>query len=264
MMSVEEFGEALVRTGDLDPVYHLFGGTTLPRAQTRRWLTAYWMFYHVGVASWLSEQEDFWVQVRRAAENAEPSPLGGRWPRGAERRHFRGAKCVAAVDWFSQADPGHWVGTLHTAHNYRTVMCRVGAWPMHGPWIAFKAADMLERCLRWPVSFDRDIGLIYREPQQGLYLVAEERGKGAEAVYDGLLRHLGRLDAPPWGDRPCGPQEAETVLCKYKAYRGGHYWVGKDIHEVREALKGWGSTAARVLDRVPRETLRNDPSPTPV
>jgi hypothetical protein len=31
-------------------------------------------------------------------------------------------------------------------------------------------------------------------------------------------------------------QEIETIFCKYKSYVKGHYHVGKDIHEIREAL----------------------------
>jgi hypothetical protein len=40
-----------------------------------------------------------------AAQNDEPSPLGGRWPRASERRHFRGAKCVKAVEWLRNKYP---------------------------------------------------------------------------------------------------------------------------------------------------------------
>jgi hypothetical protein len=68
-----------------------------------------------------------------------------------------------------------------------------------------------------------------------------------------LERHFQRLPAPPSNDRPCGVQEIETVLCKFKASLGGSYWIGRDIHEVRNALKGWGPTATKMLAAMPPE-----------
>ena len=102
--SIRVFGQRLIETGDLDPVYIALHGANLQEPQLCRWLTAYLMFYHVGAASWLSERtgDDFWKWVRIAAENNSsalvPAPGIMRWPRSSERRHFRGDKCVAAVD----------------------------------------------------------------------------------------------------------------------------------------------------------------------
>jgi hypothetical protein len=36
---------------------------------------------------------------------------------------------------------------------------------------------------------------------------------------------------------------------------GGHYHVGKDIHEQRAALAGWGETATRILAAYPPEVM---------
>lgn len=41
-------------------------------------------------------------------------------------------------------------------------------------------------------------------------------------------------------------QEVETVLCKWKAHRNGHYPPGKDTRELRQALRKVQSTAARI------------------
>jgi hypothetical protein len=70
-----------------------------------------------------------------------------------------------------------------------------------------------------------------------------------------LERHFHRFPAPPTNDRPCGVQEIETILCKFKASLGGSYWIGRDIHEVRKALTGWGLTAATMLAAMPAEAL---------
>jgi hypothetical protein len=42
--------------------------------------------------------------------------------------------------------------------------------------------------------------------------------------------------APPRYERPLNAQEAETILCKWKSYVGGHYHVGEDVAAVRRGL----------------------------
>lgn len=279
VMKLQEFGDALLRTRDLDPVYVGLAGAKLDPPQLARWLLAYWCFYHVGSASWLSEQTgaDFWQGMRVAAENvlsphrAQHSLPEGRWPRAAERRHFRGAKCAAAVEWLRTQSAGipeapvtglaRWVGEAGSSQPSQPpvltadeLMRAVQLWPMFGPWIAFKAADMMERVWGLPVTFDRNLGLMYEEPRRGLDLAVIEEGWtcGAEVGYERLLTYFSPRLAPP-GGRNCGPQEVETILCKWKSHVGGHYWVGKDIHEQRAALAGWGATAERVLRAYPSE-----------
>lgn len=61
----------------------------------------------------------------------------------------------------------------------------------------------------------------------------------------------------------CGVQEAETVLCKYKSYRNGHYFVGKDTKEIRYALKGWGATANHLAHLVGIQIRRHAPPSKP-
>jgi hypothetical protein len=254
-LGIRDFGDELLRTRDLDPVYVAIHGARLRRPQLCRLLTAYWCFYHLGAAAWLSEHEsdDYWRVVRVAAENAAPTPRGERWPRAAERRHFRGAVCVRTVDWLARESPEHWVESLSSLRTDAEVMSAVREWPLHGPWIAFKAADMLERCAGQRVTFAADVGLIYAEPRSTLDLLVETEGRGVQDHYRDLLRYFGRRRAPPGFDRACGPQEVETVLCKWKSHRAGRYAVGKDVTEVRRALTGWGETADRLLRAAPEE-----------
>lgn len=261
MMSVYEFGERLIETRDLDPVYVGLHGADLPRDQLRRWLTAYWMFYHVGAASWLSEHEglSFWRWMHTAADNTiGPKQLGyhseyDRWPRAAERRHFRGPKCVAAVEWFSKREPEFWVEGLERWETQEYVMKDVQSWPMHGPWIAFKAADMLERVVGVPLVVQPDIALVYSEPRKSLDMLAMDYARTVGEMYEDISGHFRTRLAPPRNERPCGPLEVETILCKHKSHRNGHYEVGKDILEVRHALTGWGGTADRLLRHMPEE-----------
>ena len=144
----------------------------------------------------------------------------------------------------------------------KMVMGRVKHWPLFGNWIAFKVADLLERCAGVAVVFDPDLGLMYEEPAAGLRMLSTSFfSPGGESWstnrwYGYLLTHFAQVKAPPALDRPCGPQEVETVLCKWKSHVAGRYWVGKDIHEVRHGLHGWGATADRLLAACPEEVAR--------
>jgi hypothetical protein len=250
-LSIEEFGTRLIETGDLDPVYVGLVGACVEENQFGRLLLAYWFFYSLGASCWLSEQRDFWEWMEKAAANCLP-PLGFmRWPRGVERRHFRGAKAVSAIRQLSNASPEKRIESLKS-RDAKGVISQVRTWPQCGPWIAFKAADMLERVLGWPLVFDADI-LMYREPRLGLELVARERSQDLQTTRLKLIDFWSKVPAPPQGNRFCGFPELETICCKFKAYRSGHYWIGKDIREVRAALRGWGTTAARVSENMPRE-----------
>ncbi len=268
-MSVTDFGEALIRTRDLDPVYVAIHGAQLPRDQLCRLLLAYLSFYHLGVAAYISEPGPFWGKMIQAAENAVPAPLdvsnrlveGGQrpWPRAAERRHFRGQKCVDAVRWLAREFERPEAPIEHlTLTNLpggggglteKIVMERVECWPMFSKWAAFKAADLVDRTGLARVEFSQDIGLMYEAPRKGLKLMDGD----ARENYQRLLDHISQWPAPPANDRPCGPAEAETCLCKWSSYMSGGYFVGKDIKEVRHALHGWGETVEHLLVAAPEE-----------
>lgn len=246
------FGAALMDAKDLDPVYDVVWGARLDPPHLRRWLLAYWDFYHVGTASWCSDSAaEYWVRMAAAAASKE-------YPRGTERRHFRGGAAVKAVEWQREAGVAAMFDPLRAARTYGEAAAAAREWPMFGPWISFKVADMVERLglapLRWG---EGDIGLIYDSPAAGAAALHEEEGAPSLAVYGSpvvwaLYRVEERLRyyrAPPDYTRPFGLAEAETCLCKWNSYRGGHYHAGKDVREVREALERFPSspTAARLL-----------------
>ena len=260
-LPIKEFGADLILSLDLDPVYVALYLTNLSTPQLKRWLMAYMMFYNVGSACWLSEHEgsDFWAQCTLAGINKEPPPnaLCERWPRSAERRHFRGDKCVQAITvmagrWLDAEDA---ITELEGCRTDVAVMSRVKQWPMFGPWAAFKLADLLETCLGYDIQFNPDIGLLYEEPAAALNILETQTTKPAKKIYGDLLDWVTQYQAPPQFRRACGPQELETVLCKWKSYLGGHYHIGKDTHEIRKALIGWGRTAEMMHHRVPVEKV---------
>jgi hypothetical protein len=252
-MEFAEFGEALLKREDLDPVYPvLLPYAIADRNRARRAILAYALFYDIGAALYLASQGDFWYAVLLAAENTpeHPTPHGTRWPRSAERRHFRGEKCVEAVrrlasrftkpELFSEEliEPG---GEL------KEVIDRLHNLPQFGPWIAFKLADIGERVLEAPITFPQWLdGSLYSSPLFTVRLLAQLEEASPREVWDRALRHFSQFSAPPRHERGCGAQEIETIFCKYGSYLKGHYYVGKDTKEVAHSLKRWDYPARPV------------------
>ena len=255
MMSLEDFGRALVETEDLDPVYVALAHAELPPDQLRRWLMAYWCCYDMGASSYLSEQTNGWESFAVMAANEVLTPLGGRWPRGRERRHFRGQKAVDAVAWFAQhftspETPVRCLEQLPRPTSYAMVRNAVTVWPLFGPWIAFKVGDMLERVLGVPIDFRNSDVFFFDAPREAAELWAGSTSPAASSLASAhLASHLGQLTAPPRHERALNLQEYETILCKWKSHTHGRYPVGADTHEVLEALDHWSavSETARCL-----------------
>lgn len=252
-MEIEEFGKRLIETQDLDPVYTAIHGARLPKPQLARLLLGYWLFYHLGLAAWLSEHSGkaFYVAATEAARNTTLAPNANRWPRGVERRHFRGEKSLRAVEVFSREEPEYWATSLKG--DFAAIFAKVKSWPMCGPWIAYKAIDMLDRCCERKIDFPLDVCLLYNEPRKGLLMLNPTE---PEKELDRLLGVFKKYRAPPANDRVCYVSEVETVLCKFKSYKGGHYFVGKDIKEIRHGLEGWGDTASMLLKASPRTVCK--------
>lgn len=243
-----EWGRQLILTNDHDPLYVGLTQWGVRGSRLRRFMVAYWCCYSVG-ASWHISQSTgsrFWETLRRAAVNTEPSPLGGRWPRAHERRHWRGDKCVNSVDWLAAKfrHPEEAVISLEAARSLGEVI-RLMDWPQFGPWIAFKAADMLERVLGAGVSFPEDVVTLYKDPKEGAEMAREVLGLATtqDVVTDMLDAYAGMV-APGFSQdsaRLCNIQEVETVLCKWKSARKGNYWIGLDTRDHRAELEQWGA-----------------------
>lgn len=245
-----KWGQALIQTRDIDPIYDMLVSAQLPAETLAGWLVAYWCFYHAGVASYMARLSGatFWEHMWLAAKNitANPSRDGGRWPRSAERRHFRGDKAVLAiekmavdypqpilmVDYLIKA-PGDAPAVIHRAQEL----------PQFGPWIAFKIADMLERIWGRKTHFPDDVAL-YESPKKGLHEISVLWNTTQEDTLNLLFQAIRPpLKPPGLNSRPCGMQELETILCKWHSAKGGHYYIGKDLKEIRHALEGWGHLA---------------------
>lgn len=255
--TVIDFGKALLESRDLDPVYVVLWEARLPKPFLCRWLLAYFSFYHMGTASWIVDQgpkwEDYWLAMETAAGSKE-------WPRGSERRHFRGEAALKSVESMQalrltctelidglgrQVKP-------EIAPTFPTVAERVKQWRWYGDWIAFKVADICERLDLFRVRFEpSDIFNMFESPREGAELVAEQEGLGGnpyEAAYAFVWNGLNRVSlAPPRLERQINIQEVETILCKWKSHCGGHYEVGKDIKEIHHTLQHFKTKTAKRL-----------------
>lgn len=300
-LPIEEFGRQLIETGDLDPIYIALPKVFMHPAgsipQLHRWLIAYWCFYHAGAACYLSEHGGaaFWDALQVAARNEEPTPTGERWPRGHERRHFRGQAAVEAVRkmhgrFFDQPErlvtdllhPSTDDGTTLT---HGLVSGRVQTLPLFGPWIGFKVADMVDRVLGHPVSFrEGDVFCdMFKDPTEAALrlwrlkagfphrtkpelkngmkqVMPKDKAKAVSDVVNYLIAEFDDLQAPPLHDRAIGVQEVETVLCKWKSHMNGHYPLYNDIDEIRDGAAPWtqhSETALLFMDAMPKHPGRS-------
>lgn len=234
-----DFGLELIRTGDLDPVYITVWNAKLEPEELNQWLLAYWCFYHCGTASYLTGGDRFyWAQMNMAAASKD-------YPRGRERRHFRGDLSIKSVDWLVKKGLPEIFRPLTGGRRYLgEVICYVCTWYGFGEWIAFKVADMVDRLGLTQVDFSSASKYLYESPRQGAEKLRVFHGDlgagGFEGVtqwaLDRVVTELGSLDAPPRNERKIGYAEAETILCKWDAYLNGHYHIGEDIVAVRKAL----------------------------
>lgn len=252
-----EWGKRLIETQDHDPLYsglYAWGGGEGGRDRLRRYLVAYWSCYSVGASHWISQHEglDFWRWLHTAAQNeVGPDKIGAcdmeRWPRAHERRHWRGQKCVDSVNHMCAVypDPEAMVVELETLPgpvNLAAVELSVTRWPQFGPWIAFKAADMLERVMGTPVSFPDSITTFYRDPRKAGDMMMPLLGcESPQQVTEVLLSAYSGMEVPGRPGRKVNVQEVETVMCKWKSARNGKYWIGLDTRDHREELERWGA-----------------------
>lgn len=256
-MNIIKFGRALIETEDLDPIYTMLYRAQLSEKKLRRWLLAYWFFYHAGVASSLSEyeRESFFTNAMRLA-------IDPKTPRGTERRHFRGASAIASIKFFQlkYISPVNAVEELTSLKpDVNEIVTYVSEfWPMFGPWMGFKIADMLERLGLKEIGFPVRTLKMYRDPVKGaeLYMAKhpDVEFTGVTDVVKHLMREFSDYKAPPRYERPINVQEVETILCKWKSHLNNHYPVGKDTKEIRHGLKGWGKTARRLRECLPKIT----------
>jgi hypothetical protein len=262
-LSIEEFGCELLRSLDLDPVYVMLYHARLTPEQLAKWLLAYWCYYHSGVASFLSEfsNSEYWGMMWEVAANTgDPR----RYPRGKERRHFRGQQADRGVEHLKSLfpKPEQVLTELTNRPSFVEMNKYVQSWKQFGPWIAFKVCDMAQAVLGIPLTFEGASLAVYDEPVKGAQLACSiwypnrewnNKQECVDMAVERLLQefkhHKFRFKAPPRFERELNIMEIETVLCKWKSHMGGHYPVHHDLNEIlSEDFRPWGDTAVKMQE----------------
>lgn len=241
------YGEQLIKTQDLDPVYVILNDCPIFKDKNtlRHWLLAYWAFYHMGTASWITDgvgrwpnltTDEYWNRFMEAASSK--SHL-----RCPERRHFRGKNAISSTKYLRERGIDSLFNDIEIDGSCSDVMKQTQKWKGFGPWIGFKIADMLERLQLASISFSVKDVYLFDSPLEGAKRLREsvsatvnDSEVGAWAV-DYLIQQLGHLKAPPLFERNVSVQEVETVLCKWKSYTNNKYHIGEDIISCRKSLK---------------------------
>lgn len=261
IMSWADFTTLLLTKFDLDPIYAMLTDAVADEAidspTLKRWLLAYWCYYSAGTASFIAEQPSHqFYEAMRAGFSGE-----GQYPRGHERRHFRGKDGMKAIDHLESFGPAEnvvdFIYLYGDGGEYQAVANRAMQFTLFGPWIAWKICDMGERVLCLDIDFYGTSLYMYKDPVQGgaLYrfgdwqhpITETELAEVVAAMEGEFVHYL----APPYLDRPLNVQEYETIFCKYKAHIKGHYPPLFDIMEIRHGLKEWGGLAGVLMNYLP-------------
>jgi len=247
----QTFGRELIESEDLDPVYVLAANANINDNTLKRFLLAYFCYYHVGVASKCAESNDFYATMWQGIEE--------RWPRGMERRYFWGRQAAGTIqhlqDW---GEPEAIIDRMTIHDTFAQANAAVLEFYGFGPWLSWKVVDCAERILAVPIDFSDSTLGIYKDPVQGAAFVrfGDWRHPITESELDEEVDRqeveFSDLLAPPYYDRVINIQEVETNLCKFKAWAKGFYPMGNDTYHVREALHGWGDLAQEFLRWCPK------------
>lgn len=235
--TIYDFGQQLVESKDLDPVYVVVWEAQLEPETLRKWLLAYFCFYHCGTASWIVDQKDYWTAMETAAASKD-------YLRSSERRHFRGSSATKSVTLLKEQGLEKLFSPLEGGpYTLQQIVKHVKTWYKFGDWIAFKVADLIERLGLCQVTFKpEDVFAMYESPRKGAEDMVVQHGPAVGNpylwAYNTLHKEIGNLKAPPRYERGLNIQELETIFCKHHSHlksKNG-YQVGKDIAEVKHGL----------------------------
>lgn len=259
-LDVVTFGRQLLTSGDLDPCY--LGMTGVKREQYPAWLVAYCLFYNAGFASWASElsNKEYWPTLAVAAENVKPCVIGGRWPRGTERRHFRGQAAIKTVQALRKryATPEQMLDFLVDGPlDIKSVIARVKTHPLFGSWGAFKVADLIDATGLAKVEQDDLEVFLYDTPRASILekwkskqlpLKAKEEGPALQEAMAWLGKQLSDCRIPHKPKLKPDLFALETIWCKHHSHMHGHYHLNKDTLEIHHGVVPWTAISKTARD----------------
>lgn len=253
-LDVVTFGRQLFQSRDLDPIYLATRQAVPDRDQLARWLVSYCLFYSAGASCFFSEQEgkEFWRWLTVAAKNEQLTPAHERWPRGAERRHFRGQAAEKGVSALQQRYGNRPEGMLafltDGPMDVRSVIARACEHYLFGSWLSFKVADLIDAVWGVPVEQDDLEVFLYDTPRKSIVEKWQEKLLPIEAATEAealpaamywLQQELSDCRIPHKPKKKPDWFSLETVFCKHHSHLHGHYHMGKDTAEINHGLIPW-------------------------
>ena len=256
----KEFAKVTIEINDLDTTYVMLYNArkVLGDDYVKRFCIAMLMFYHVGEAAHFARLKDneFWDAVLKDYVTIR---------RGRERRHFRGMQGIRSIaSLIGQArDASEASDVLQAIPLARASLARhsdsprrpedlfdrmvapsypllvqlfAKNWKGFGAYFVWKVLDYQERIFDHQIDVSQCYNYVPDLPRQ----CAEKLwpGRPLKDVLDEMEDYLKQFPAPPKYDRPCGVQEAETILCMWKtAYFSGFHQVGDEIEDRYNELK---------------------------
>lgn len=253
-LDIVTFGKHLLVSGDLDPIYVALNGAGYPPDQRNRWLTAYAAFYHAAVACWMSEYRgnEFWDAMMVAAENKTATPTGIRWPRGHERRHFRGTTAIRGIQDWKKKHP-------IPEDMFDSIACRKGMtvaaaitraqyYYSVGAWLAFKIADLVDACMDGQLDQSDTTPFLYKTPRESLldtWWLWRANGEtcgvepSVKSVISRLFQEFSGFSIPHKPGKPVDMFCIETVACKHGSHMRGFYPLWNDVDEITTGIEPW-------------------------
>ena len=241
-MSWQRFAKTLFKMEDADPGYMMLARANIPTEQKQRFMTGWVTFYNPGIAAAASEKEGaaFWQYLLDNYKTAK---------RASERRHFRGAQGMTALNgWRRQFKDPALMTTWMQGKDYFEVARQGKAVARVGAYFVWKYADVQERVFRIPCHFPPEAAKYSpKVPQQGAKLI-DPKATVLE-TYDMIADYLNGLGykSPPWYDRPLNMQEAETVCCVFKQYKHGKWAPGTRTAKATNSLLATPSDTAEIM-----------------
>jgi hypothetical protein len=209
-------------------------------------------YYHTGTAAQAADYEgkDFWDYLKHIYPSA---------PRASERRHFRGAAGLYALDVMEKfsPDPSQFFSQFPATYAGVKSVCE-NKLSNFGSYFQLKICDYMDRCLTMPirsyVGLERNLPTL---PAKAVLMMVPHLPVvyGFQEICQQVYQ-LGIM-APPIFDRHLGPAEVETILCDWKRAKTGSSWLGADVLDKRNALKGYGKKAEAMSDMMPPVTPKD-------
>jgi hypothetical protein len=128
-----------------------------------------------------------------------------------------------------------------------------------GSYFQLKICDYMDRCLTMPIQ--SYAGLEYNIPSlpaKAVMMMYPTVMTHIPSAFKKICERVSKLEilAPPLFERPVGPAEVETILCDWKRAKTGSSWLGADVLDKRNALKGYGHKADMMASMMPPLTPR--------